>query len=313
MGVTSDQEIIMMIGSKYAELMAASLEECSKYQIFTELQALEWIGTKIKLSSQTYMNRKPKVESARDALASVVISHVPVVNFNFQPKCAYIAWMIRRIFVAQKDPTQIDDKDNYGNKRLELSGQLLALLFEDLFKRFNFELSKQAEQILSKPNRAAEFDIVKSCIQQNTISNGLINAISTGNWSIKRFHMERAGVTAVLSRLSFIAALGMMTRITSQFEKTRKVSGPRSLQPSQWGMLCPSDTPEGESCGLVKNLALLTHVTTDDEEVPVARLAFNLGAAGGSGKGGVECGVCGVVECVGKWTSAGVDEGVRGR
>ena len=32
----------------------------------------------------------------------------------------------------------------------------------------------------------------------------------------------------------------------SQFEKTRKVSGPRSLQPSQWGMLCPSDTPEGE-------------------------------------------------------------------
>ena len=31
-----------------------------------------------------------------------------------------------------------------------------------------------------------------------------------------------------------------------QFEKTRKVSGPRALQPSQWGMLCPSDTPEGE-------------------------------------------------------------------
>jgi len=68
-----------------------------------------------------------------------------------------------------------------------------------------------------------------------------------------------------------------MTRINSQFEKTRKVSGPRSLQPSQWGMLCPSDTPEGEACGLVKNLALMTHITTDQNEEPIIRLAYNLG------------------------------------
>ena len=75
--------------------------------------------------------------------------------------------------------------------------------------------------------------------------------------------MDRSGISAVLTRLSYISALGSLTKIQSQFEKTRKVSGPRSLQPSQWGMLCPSDTPEGEVCGLVKNLALMTHITTD--------------------------------------------------
>lgn len=30
--------------------------------------------------------------------------------------------------------------------------------------------------------------------------------------------------------------------------------------------MCPADTPEGEACGLVKNLALLAHVTCDDME-----------------------------------------------
>jgi len=69
----------------------------------------------------------------------------------------------------------------------------------------------------------------------------------------------------------------MMTRITSQVEKTRKVAGPRALQPSHWGMLCPSDTPEGESCGLVKNLALTTHVTSDSPEQPLLKIAIDLG------------------------------------
>ena len=65
----------------------------------------------------------------------------------------------------------------------------------------------------------------------------------------------------------------------SQFEKTRKVSGPRSLQTSQWGMMCPADTPEGEACGLVKNLALLAHVTNDEESEneTLRSICFDLG------------------------------------
>jgi DNA-directed RNA polymerase III subunit RPC2 len=161
------------------------------------------------------------------------------------------------------------------------AGQLLALLFEDLFKTFNTNLKSAIDKVLKKPSRTNEFDAWNTMqIQGDHITAGFVRAISTGNWSLKRFRMDRAGVTHVLSRLSFISALGMMTRISSQFEKTRKVSGPRALQPSQWGMLCPSDTPEGEACGLVKNLALMTHITTDIDEGPIIKIAHMLGVEG---------------------------------
>lgn len=159
------------------------------------------------------------------------------------------------------------------------AGQLLSLLFEDLFKKLNNDMKMNIDKILKKPSRTEEFDAsTLLATGANLITQGMNRAISTGNWSVKRFKMERAGVTHVLSRLSYISALGMMTRISSQFEKTRKVSGPRALQPSQFGLLCPSDTPEGEACGLVKNLALMTHITTDDEEEPIRKLVFALGA-----------------------------------
>lgn len=50
--------------------------------------------------------------------------------------------MIRRIIEASFDPSKLDDKDYYGNKRLELAGQLVSLLFEDLFKKFQFDFKK---------------------------------------------------------------------------------------------------------------------------------------------------------------------------
>jgi DNA-directed RNA polymerase III subunit RPC2 len=152
------------------------------------------------------------------------------------------------------------------------------LLFEDLFKNWTNNIKRAIDQQLKRANRTTQYDAATAVSSTSKfITDGLYRAISSGNWNVKRFKMERAGVTQVLSRLSYVSALGMLTRISSQFEKTRKVSGPRALQTSQWGMLCFSDTPEGEACGLIKNLALLTHITTDSDDATLRNLAFILG------------------------------------
>ncbi|RUP47964.1 DNA-directed RNA polymerase III subunit RPC2 [Jimgerdemannia flammicorona] len=281
MGIQSDKEIAQLVCGNDHELLdafAINLEECSKLKIFTQQQSLDHIGSKVKVTRKIATVRRPPSEEALEILATVVLAHVPVEDLNFREKAIYIAMMVRRVLQATDNEALVDDRDYVGNKRLELAGQLLSLLFEDLFKKFNSDFKLNVDKTLKKPNRTQEFDAINQLLLHGDhITGGFVRAISTGNWALKRFKMDRQGITQVLSRLSYISALGMMTRIQSQFEKTRKVSGPRSLQPSGWGMLCPADTPEGEACGLVKNLALMTHITTDDEEEPLKKLAFVLG------------------------------------
>ena len=284
MGIDTDHEILSIVAGEdatYQDKFSINFEECAKLEVSTQREALEYMGSKVKMTRKPGLgvSRRQHGTEATEALANIILTHVPVVDSDFRAKSLYLAFMTRRVLMAHQDPSLVDDRDYVGNKRLELAGQLLSLLFEDLFKKFNYDLKLNIDKVLKKPVRTDQFDAFGSIsINSSHITQGMNRAISTGNWNLKRFRMNRAGVTHVLSRLSYISALGMMTRITSQFEKTRKVSGPRALQPSQFGMLCPADTPEGEACGLVKNLALMTHITTDDEEGPVRELVIKLGA-----------------------------------
>ncbi|CAG7873230.1 unnamed protein product, partial [Brassica rapa] len=289
MGMESDQEIVQMVGrdprfsasllpSMEASIMATyfCFHECISEGVTTRQEALDYLEAKVKKSSYGPPEKDGK---ALYILRALFLAHVPVRDNNYRQKCFYVGVMLRRMIEAMLNKDAMDDKDYVGNKRLELSGQLISLLFEDLFKTMTTEAIKKVDGILQKPTRASRFDF-SQCLtgeKNHNISFGLERTLSTGNFDIKRFRMHRKGMTQVLTRLSFIGSMGFITKISPQFEKSRKVSGPRSLQPSQWGMLCPCDTPEGEACGLVKNLALMTHVTTDIEEGPLVAMCYKLG------------------------------------
>lgn len=283
MGATSDKEIVQWVcgvDEKFIETFSPSLEEAIQLGLFTQAQCLKYMNQRVKMAKRATSGtaRGRQKEEAFDILADFVLAHVVVNDLNLQPKIVYLANMVRRVIMAIHDKKYVDDRDYVGNKRLELAGQMMSLLFEDLFKTFCNQVKGLIDKDFQKQHRSANFEPLNYLkTAQNFITEGFVRCISTGNWNLKRFKMDRAGVTQVLTRLSYVSALGMMTRISSQFEKTRKVSGPRSLQPSQWGMLCPADTPEGEACGLVKNLALMTHITTDTDYDALVKYVYTLG------------------------------------
>ena len=201
MGIDSDMEIAQMIGTDEVILsaMLPCFEECQKAGLYTATQALKFIESKLCLKQSNWIREHTNCgEEARYILATVFIAHIPVVNWNFKVKAFYLAQMLRRVIMAQTNgPQQLDDREYYGNKRLELAGQLISLLFEDLFKNYNAELKKVAElhqkrvkSKVSNPPKTLKtnqfdqqqtkelFDIVKY-MRQDQITNGLIYALST--------------------------------------------------------------------------------------------------------------------------------------
>ncbi|XP_955436.1 DNA-directed RNA polymerase iii, putative [Theileria annulata] len=315
MGIETDHEIIQLISNSSTNFKKSKksnqssnlpngfdyitfLNDLYNENINTRLDALMYIGKKIrprilgKGFFSSNKDRAPKskqmiIEDTHDILSRVLLSHIPMRDCrDFSGKIKTLSLMAHRVLNVVNNVEPLDDKDHYGNKRLELAGQMISILFEDFYKKFLNNMKKSIESIIvkyleSNPNPTkgenSNFPDIFGLMPTDIITNGMQNAIATGNWNIKRFRMEKTGVSQVLSRLSYISSIGMMTKTDSQFEKGRKVSGPRALQPSQFGILCPCDTPEGESCGLVKNLSLMTHVTSDVPTPVLETLLFTLG------------------------------------
>lgn len=286
LGMACDREIAEFVGREEGllEMLEPSLEAAARQGIHTQGEAQAFISG--------FIRQRPnvcKLEETRSILYEVVLPNIPSEGIDMRRKAITVAMMMRILLNAELNLIDVDDVDFLGNKRFELAGNLLSILFEDTFLRFNSELKKAIDKVLSKSQRAQEFDALTFLnLQVNLISNSFVRAITTGNWTVKRFRMERAGITQVLSRLSYISMIGSTTKIQSQFEKTRKISGPRSLHTSSWGMLCPSDTPEGEACGLVKNLAILAEITTDVPPEEVEAILVGLGVKDFRGCSGID-------------------------
>ena len=161
------------------------------------------------------------------------------------------------------------DRDSYVNKRVDLTGPLLNNLLRNYFNKLVKDMKKQIIREINtgswKSNDDYENIITKTniykIIKSTTIEQGIKRALATGDFGIKQINSNKVGVAQVLNRLTYLSSLSHLRRVNTPIDKSGKLVPPRRLHNSTWGFLCPAETPEGQSIGIVKNLAYLTHIT----------------------------------------------------
>jgi len=170
-------------------------------------------------------------------------------------KGKYLAHMGRRVLRLAAGEIPVDDKDHYSNKRLKLARELLTEVIKQALRAFISDLANSldkkfvdAKVLDEKLIRNQEF---AKFTNPNAFTQKVLHHMATG-----AFPGRRTGVSQIVERTSYLATLGILRRVKSMLKRDQPHFEARELHPTQWGRLCPNETPEGQNCGLVKNLAL---------------------------------------------------------
>lgn len=180
-------------------------------------------------------------------------------------KRVYLCHMISKLVAVLMGLTDHDDRDHYANKRIDTAGPLIAHLFRQLYRSFLKSLQSQIQKLVTAGKFVDLLD--NKLLNHKRISGGFKMAFGTGNWGTPKIAGgagsavgSQVGITQQLSRHTAISHISHARRLNTPLHKEGRNPRPRQLSNSAWGVVCPTETPEGIACGLVKNLAWGTRV-----------------------------------------------------
>ena len=264
LGVAADKDICELIlgpegDSDFDAIIAESIAEAA--EVTTREGALAWLSSHVN----SWSSRTTKQMRIEDILCLELFPHIGLTPADSYSKACFLAHMTRKVLWVSSNRMPNDDRDAYPNKLVDLPGFLLANLFRTYFttKMIKDIRSSLAKEIHGGGWRAGgnfedivNISNINKVIKSVILEVGLKTSLATGNFgSAKLGGPSKIGVSQVLNRLNYIAAISHLRRISTPIEKTGKLVAPRKLHNSQYGFICPAETPEGHSVGVVKNMS----------------------------------------------------------
>jgi DNA-directed RNA polymerase subunit B len=269
LGMENDKEIFAAIAGpveamKYTVANINDVKDNEEYGVESTEEALQWLEKKFAAGQQKEY-REARIQNLLD---KELLPHLGSSEDNREKKAIFLGRIVRQVLemaITDRDP---NDKDHYANKRVRLAGDLI----EDLYRVSMQQLARDLKYQLERHhNRKRELRI-NACLRPDVLTQKIMHALATGNWV-----GGRSGVSQLLDRTTYLAALSHMRRVTSPLVRSQPHFEARDLHPTHWGRLCPNETPEGQNCGLVKNAAQMIDVSEEVAEADVKELLREAG------------------------------------
>jgi DNA-directed RNA polymerase subunit B len=246
LGLIKESEIAKHLG-KETDSVIVNLYEFSS--IASEEDAMMYIAEKTNLQG----TKKEILDRVKQRIDSYLLPHIGQQKADRAKKAVTLCKLIKQFLIAKEKPEVRTDKDHYANKRVRLSGDLLATLF-----RVNLGiLIRDLQYSLQKSSKRKKFFSIKVLAKSTLFSHRVESAIATGSWT-----GERSGITQNMDKTNYLATISQLQRVSSMLESGQENFAARTLHPTHYGRFCPIETPEGTEIGLRKNLAIMSRVST---------------------------------------------------
>ena len=274
LGISNDKEIcnyiVLDVNNKdnnyLLEYLQASIIDANKF--ITQEEAIQHITSYVAYTPINMDKDQGAIKKRAftlEVLDTDLFPHCKTVK----QKLYLIGYMCKKLINTASGISMPDDRDSYINKRIELTGTLINNLFRNYFNKLVKEMQKQSIKEINNGSWRSIEDYeniinmtnIYKIMKSTTIENGINRALSTGDFSIKQSNSTKVGVAQVLNRLTYMSTISHLRRINTPLEKSGELIAPRKLHNSTWGFLCPVETPEGQSIGVVKNISFLGHIT----------------------------------------------------
>lgn len=242
----------------------------------SDSEKLQWKNKMTKINALCYIGQytlhtikeEERCKYAEQVVNSELFPHMGITSTS-KERAFLLGKIINRLLSTAVGIRKVDDRDDYRNKRIESAGVLCRDLFRQLFKKYTTAIINYIEKKKQYPDSMAIMSRLP------IITNGIRHCFGTGNWGVPKNSYIRSGVAQILSRLSYGATLSNIRRIAIPIGKESKNTKIRQIHPSQIMFVCPSETPEGASVGIVLNLSLLTKISQKCSTVLVREVIEN--------------------------------------